>query len=96
MRYFTAWSKDRVTEEHLLPKYVRDLTGQKHVPFGDAVIEALDTVFAAESCESPLRVSLCCANPIRRGALHTEFTTHCNGTGWRRNLHQQVGGHYLN
>jgi len=53
MRYFTAWSKDRVTEDHLLPNNVRDLTEQKHVPFGDAVIEALDTVFAAESCELP-------------------------------------------
>lgn len=50
MRYFTAWSKERVTEEHLLPKHVREFTGQKHVPFGDAVIETLDTVFAAESC----------------------------------------------
>lgn len=52
MRYFTAWAKDRVTEDHMLPKEVRDLTGQKHVPFGDAVIETLDTVFAAESCKS--------------------------------------------
>jgi NAD+ synthase (glutamine-hydrolysing) len=50
MRYFTAWSKDRVTEDHMLPKHIRELTGQKHVPFGDAVIETLDTVFAAESC----------------------------------------------
>jgi len=39
----------------MLPKNVRNLTGQKHVPFGDAVIEALDTVFAAESCRSPER-----------------------------------------
>jgi len=59
MRYFTAWSKDRTTEEHLLPKNVRDLTGQKHVPFGDAVVEALDTVFAAESCKSFSELSSC-------------------------------------
>lgn len=51
MRYFTPWNKDREVEDHMLPKDLRDLTGQKHVPFGDGVLEALDTVIAAESCE---------------------------------------------
>jgi len=27
------------------------VTSQKRVPFGDAIVEALDTVIAAESCE---------------------------------------------
>lgn len=50
-RYFTPWNKPRVHEEHVLPEQVRKITHQNRVPFGDAVVETLDTVIGAESCE---------------------------------------------
>lgn len=33
-RWFTPWTKTRQTEEHLLPKILREATGQTFVPFG--------------------------------------------------------------
>jgi len=79
MRYFTAWHKERVTEEHLLPKHVREFTEQKHVPFGDAVIETLDTVFAAESCTFTVNDRRAVTNQNRRGIVYSSSTAHCNG-----------------
>ena len=46
------------TEEHVLPEFIRELTGQKSVLFGDAVLETLDTTIGFEICEelwNPLR-----------------------------------------
>ena len=31
MRYFTPWSKDRVVEDYMLPKHLRELTGETKV-----------------------------------------------------------------
>lgn len=39
------------TEEFILPEFIRDLTGQKSVVFGDAVLETLDTTIGYEICE---------------------------------------------
>jgi NAD+ synthase (glutamine-hydrolysing) len=50
-RYFAAWQHPRCTEPHPLPGFIRELTGQSHVPIGDAAVEALDTVLASETCE---------------------------------------------
>ena len=50
-RYFQAWSRRGAAEDHFLPAQIRSLTGQKTVPFGDAVLETLDTVIGCESCE---------------------------------------------
>lgn len=51
MRFFTPWMKPAVVEEFLLPPMVQKITGQKIVPFGDAVISTLDTCIGPETCE---------------------------------------------
>jgi NAD+ synthase (glutamine-hydrolysing) len=50
-RWFTAWSRIHDIDEHVLPKAIRDVTGQNTVPFGLAVIEFNDAVVATETCE---------------------------------------------
>lgn len=51
MRFFTPWMKPTVVEDFLLPPEIQKITGQKIVPFGDAVISTLDTCLGAETCE---------------------------------------------
>ncbi|CED83047.1 glutamine-dependent nad synthetase with gat domain-containing protein [Phaffia rhodozyma] len=51
LRYFTSWSKHRVTEDHVLPTQLRKITGQTSVQFGDAVVATLDTCIGVELCE---------------------------------------------
>lgn len=51
MRYFTPWDSFRDIEQFLLPAEIRNITGQKSVPFGDAVISTSDTCIGTESCE---------------------------------------------
>ncbi|XP_076445910.1 glutamine-dependent NAD(+) synthetase-like [Babylonia areolata] len=50
-RWFTAWKRERETEDFYLPRMVQEVTNQKCVPFGDGVIATLDTCFAPEICE---------------------------------------------
>lgn len=50
-RWFTAWTKRRETENYYLPRMIQDITGQKTVPIGDAVISTLDTCIGFEICE---------------------------------------------
>ena len=50
-RWFTAWVKKRQVEDHFLPRLIQEITGQKKVPFGDAVIATLDTCIGYEICE---------------------------------------------
>ncbi|KAH3687280.1 hypothetical protein WICPIJ_001742 [Wickerhamomyces pijperi] len=51
MRFFTPWQRVKYVETHSLPTLIQRLFGQKTVRFGDAVIEAMDTVIGAETCE---------------------------------------------
>jgi NAD+ synthase (glutamine-hydrolysing) len=52
MRYFTPWQhRSRYTEDYYLESIVGDITGQKVVPFGEAVISTHDTCIGAETCE---------------------------------------------
>lgn len=51
MRYFTPWPQSRGIEEYILPKVLRDPTGQREVPIGSLVLEALDCTIAIECCE---------------------------------------------
>lgn len=51
MRFFTPWMKPTVVEDFLLPPEIQKITGQRIVPFGDAVISTLDTCLGAETCE---------------------------------------------
>ena len=50
-RYFCAWSALEDLHTHILPPAITRLTGQKHAPFGVALIDANDGVVAVETCE---------------------------------------------
>lgn len=50
-RYFTAWTKDKEIEEYELPDFIKLITGQTTVPFGDAVIQTDSACIGTEICE---------------------------------------------
>jgi len=50
-RHFTAWVKPRTVETYYLEQIIREITGQKTVPIGDAVLSTLDTSVGCETCE---------------------------------------------
>ncbi|CAH0560685.1 unnamed protein product [Brassicogethes aeneus] len=50
-RWFTSWKKEKETELYYLPRMISKITGQKEVPFGDAVISTRDTCIGFEICE---------------------------------------------
>lgn len=98
LRYFTPWMKHKQHEEHLLPSVVRKVTGQLKVPFGDAVIQTLDTCIGVELCEelfTPAAYVARLSSPRSRrrdGLISTHSgqpqTTRPDGTGRSRDLHQ--------
>ncbi|XP_033097671.1 glutamine-dependent NAD(+) synthetase-like [Anneissia japonica] len=51
LRWFTPWSKLKQVEDFYLPQILRDITGQKSVPFGMGVLSTQDTCIAPEICE---------------------------------------------
>lgn len=51
MRYFTPWVRARYYESFQLPKRIAQITGQMRVPFGDCILETLETTIGAETCE---------------------------------------------
>ncbi|CAH1250576.1 NADSYN1 [Branchiostoma lanceolatum] len=50
-RWFTRWMKPKQVEEYFLPRMISSITGQKTVPFGDAVLSTRDTCIGSETCE---------------------------------------------
>ncbi|XP_035773682.1 glutamine-dependent NAD(+) synthetase-like [Anopheles albimanus] len=50
-RWFSAWTRDRQTEEYQLPREVAIALGQETVPIGDAMLATLDTCLGYEICE---------------------------------------------
>ncbi|MYG00388.1 NAD(+) synthase [Candidatus Poribacteria bacterium] len=50
-RWFAAWQKGWSTEPFHLPLEIRDITKNKTVPIGCAVIVTHDTILASETCE---------------------------------------------
>ncbi|CAH1799871.1 unnamed protein product [Owenia fusiformis] len=50
-RWFSGWTKIGKTEEYFLPRIIQEVTNQKIVPFGDAVISTVDTCLGSEMCE---------------------------------------------
>ncbi|OWA53461.1 Glutamine-dependent NAD(+) synthetase [Hypsibius exemplaris] len=50
-RWFMAWAKERIVEDHYLPRMITDITGQHTVPFGDGVLALKDTCIGSETCE---------------------------------------------
>ncbi|CCE62848.1 hypothetical protein TPHA_0D02100 [Tetrapisispora phaffii CBS 4417] len=51
MRFFTPWLKPGHVEEFKLPPEIQKITQQVYVPFGDAVVNTVDTTIGAETCE---------------------------------------------
>lgn len=50
-RWFTSWKRHKCTEEYFLPRMIQEITGQRTVPIGDAVISTVDTCLGSEICE---------------------------------------------
>ncbi|KAJ9618044.1 NAD+ synthetase [Exophiala oligosperma] len=50
-RWFTPWTRQRQIEDYPLEDAIRSITGQRTVPFGDAVLTTIDTSVACETCE---------------------------------------------
>lgn len=50
-RWFSTWKKLKQTEDFHLPRMISAVTGQKVVPFGDAVLSTKDTCIGFEICE---------------------------------------------
>lgn len=51
LRFFTPWMRPKQTEDHYLPRAIKEITGQVVVPFGDAVVSTYDTCIGIELCE---------------------------------------------
>lgn len=76
-RYFTAWEAIKKTEMHMLPPDIQQITGQKLVTFGDAVIQANDTVLGIESCEELFTPE---ATHIRQSLAGAEIFSNSSGS----------------
>uniref|UniRef100_A0A2R5L8C7 Glutamine-dependent NAD(+) synthetase n=1 Tax=Ornithodoros turicata TaxID=34597 RepID=A0A2R5L8C7_9ACAR len=50
-RWFAPWTKARQVEEYFLPRMIQEISGQRTVTFGDALISTLDTCIGFEICE---------------------------------------------
>ncbi|XP_074651394.1 glutamine-dependent NAD(+) synthetase-like isoform X2 [Tubulanus polymorphus] len=50
-RWFCGWQKRKQIEDFYLPRMIQEITGQKTVPFGEAVIATIDTCIGVETCE---------------------------------------------
>lgn len=50
-RWFAAWTPRLAVEDHVLPRIVQQVNGQRMAPIGDAAIATRDTVLASETCE---------------------------------------------
>ncbi|KAB8349479.1 hypothetical protein FH972_023506 [Carpinus fangiana] len=77
MRYFTPWTKRATVEDHRLPPALHKITGQTITPFGEGIIEAMDTVIAAESCEELFTPA---APHIELGLAGVEIFTNSSGS----------------
>ena len=47
----SPWQKPKQYEEFLLPTELQEVTRQRHIKFGDCVLQANDTSIASEMCE---------------------------------------------
>jgi NAD+ synthase (glutamine-hydrolysing) len=50
-RWFAAWGKGYVVEDHILPERIRELTQRPKCPFGVGALQFIDTMYASETCE---------------------------------------------
>ena len=76
-RWFTPWAKPRYVETYYLERTVGEITGQKTVPIGDAVLSTIDTCIGAETCEELFTPN----NPgIMMGLAGVEIFTNSSGS----------------
>lgn len=87
-RWFTPWFKSRYVEDYYLERIVGDITGQKIVPIGDAVLSTFDTCVGAETCEELFTPN----NPgIHMGLNGVEIFTNSSGSHHElRKLKQRI------
>ncbi|OAL38056.1 NAD+ synthetase [Fonsecaea nubica] len=50
-RWFTPWTRKREVEDYPLEDAISSVTGQRTAPFGDGVLQTIDTLVGAETCE---------------------------------------------
>jgi NAD+ synthase (glutamine-hydrolysing) len=50
-RWFTPWQQLYQLDDHVLPRAIQRLTGQRNVPFGMAILATNDSSIACETCE---------------------------------------------
>ncbi|KIX98569.1 uncharacterized protein Z520_05870 [Fonsecaea multimorphosa CBS 102226] len=50
-RWFTPWTRRREVEDYPLEDAISSVTGQRTAPFGDGVLQTIDTLVGAETCE---------------------------------------------
>ncbi|RKO92712.1 hypothetical protein BDK51DRAFT_22557 [Blyttiomyces helicus] len=88
MRWFTAWDRPRVVEDHVLPRMISELCLQDTVPFGDGVITTIDTVIGTEMCEELFTPN---SPHIHQGLDGVEIFTNSSGSHHEfRKLHTRV------
>ncbi|PKI85565.1 NAD(+) synthase (glutamine-hydrolyzing) [Malassezia vespertilionis] len=88
MRWFTPWLRPFVVEEHALPSYIRQVTGQESVPFGDALLAARDTILGVELCEE---LFMAASPHISAGLSGAEIILNASGSHHElRKLHRRV------
>ncbi|KAJ1922465.1 glutamine-dependent NAD(+) synthetase [Coemansia sp. S100] len=51
LRWFAGWARPATVEDFVLPRFIADITGQREVPFGDALINTEDSCIGIELCE---------------------------------------------
>ncbi|KAJ2899453.1 glutamine-dependent NAD(+) synthetase [Coemansia aciculifera] len=51
LRWFAGWARPASVEDFILPRFIADITGQRVVPFGDALISTDDSCIGIELCE---------------------------------------------
>ena len=102
-RHFTAWSKQRQTETYYLERILQNVTGQRTVPFGDAILSTRDTALSMESCEelfTPLNPSTFlglngCEIILNASASHAELRKLHQRLDLITNSVRKLGGLYL-
>ena len=102
-RHFSAWVKSRTTEPYYLEKIIREITGSKTVPIGDAILSTEDTSIGCETCEelfTPLNPSTYMGLNgaeviINSSASHAELRKLSTRLSLIQNCTRKLGGIYI-
>ncbi|KAJ9617089.1 glutamine-dependent NAD(+) synthetase [Cladophialophora chaetospira] len=102
-RHFSAWVKPRTTEPYYLEKIIREITGSKTVPIGDAILSTEDTSVGCETCEelfTPLNPSTYMGLNgaeviINSSASHAELRKLNTRLSLIQNCTRKLGGIYI-